>query len=65
MNRIQLPNNKTQPKIIPKTTHVQFHDRGDIVVSNDHTPINTPPNVFFNTLKKRMDWYYAGSRGTA
>jgi hypothetical protein len=60
MNQIQLPNNnRTQPKVVQRTTREHSRERDEIVVSDDHTPINTPPNVFFRTLKKRMDGYYA------
>jgi hypothetical protein len=61
MNQIQLPNNRTQPKIIPKTREsMSFRD--DVVVSDDHMPIGTPPNMFFRTLKKRMDGYYVSDK---
>jgi hypothetical protein len=60
-HHIQLPNNKTQSKIIPRTReNVSFRD--DVVVSDDHMPIGTPPNIFFRTLKKRMDGYYVNDK---
>ncbi len=62
MNQIQLPNiydKKTLPKII----QIQNECNKDTIVANtDHTPINTPPNHFFTTLKKRMDGYYENNR---
>lgn len=59
MNQIRLPSNsKTQPKAIQRTRE-NVRNRDAVVASGDHTPINTPPNLFFETLKKRMDGYYA------
>ncbi len=66
MNQIQLPNhNKTQPKVVQRTTRENSRERDEVVVSDDHTPISTPPNVFFRTLKKRMDGYYADCADSA
>ena len=59
MNRIQLPSNIHEKKTHPKIIQIQRDTNKDTIVANtDHTPINTPPNFFFMTLKKRIDGYY-------
>ncbi len=59
MNQIQLPSsNKTQTKVVQRTRE-NVRNRDAVVASGDHTPISTPPNVFFDTLKRRMDKYYS------